>query len=70
MKKTKLVCNLNMGDFFTIPDDSNVWRRKNTEKIWVNDDGKRYQGYECISIYDNNLWIVLKGSERVDLVDF
>lgn len=69
MAKSKLVCNLNMDDFFSLPDSSDVWRRKGQEKIWINDDGKRYQGYECISLYDNDRWIVLKGNERVDLVD-
>ena len=73
MGRSKLVCNLNMDDFFTLPESSEVWRRKGKDKIWVTDASgertKRYQGYECVSLYDDDKWIVLKGNDRVDLVD-
>ena len=73
MSKSRLVCNLGMADFFTLPYDSDVWRKKGTEPIFVVDASgdyvKRYKMYECESLYDSNKQIRLKANDRVDLVD-
>ena len=73
MSKTKLVCNLNMDDFFTLPDSSEIWRRKGTDYIYITDATRdhvnRYKGYECVSLYDSSQEITLKGTDRVQLVD-
>ena len=72
MARSKLVCNLNLDDFFTLPDSGEVWR-KTDERIWVTDVSgdtlKRYQAYKCVSLYDNTKEVALKGTQRVDLVD-
>jgi len=73
MGRSKLVCNLGMADFFTLPDSSEVWRRKGGEPIYVTDASgdhvKHYKGYECESLYDSTQRITLKGSDRVELID-
>ena len=73
MSKSRLVCNLGMADFFTLPDDPDVWRRKGGEPIWIVDwtgnNPKRYKAYECESLYDSSKTVRLKGNDRVDLVD-
>ena len=73
MGRSKLVCNLNLSDFFTLPDDPDVWRKKGGEPTFVVDASgdyvKRYKVYECESLYDSNKKIKLKSSDRVDLVD-
>ena len=73
MSKSRLVCNLGMADFFTLPYDSDVWRKKGTEPIFVVDASgdyvKRYKMYECESLYDSSKQIRLKANDRVDLVD-
>ena len=71
--RTKLVCNLNMDDFFTLPDNGEAWRRKGTDYIYITDATgehvKRYKAYECVSLYDSSQEITLKGTDRVQLVD-
>ena len=73
MSKSRLVCNLGMADFFTLPDDPDVWRKKGGEPIFVVDASgdyvKRYKMYECESLYDSSKTVRLKGNDRVDLVD-
>ena len=73
MGKSKLVCNLGLADFFTLPDDPDVWRRKGGDPIFVvdatGDYVKRYKMYECESLYDSSKTIRLKANDRVDLVD-
>lgn len=69
MSRTKLVCNLNMADFFTLPDSGEVWRRKGGEPSYWLKDGKRTKGYDCVSLYDSSQKIWLPSSQRVDLVD-
>jgi hypothetical protein len=72
-RKTKLVCNLGMDDFFTLPDSNEVWRKKGGDFIYVTDASgdrvKRYKAYECESLHDRNQKITLPGNQRVDLVD-
>ena len=73
MAKSRLVCNLGMADFFTLPDSGEVWRKCGTEPIYVVDASgdyvKRRKEYECESLYDNTQHIRLPGNQRVDLVD-
>lgn len=69
MARTKLVCNLNMSDFFTLPDSGEIWRKKGGDKVSVMENGKRIAAYECESLYDSEKKVVLKGNDRVDLVD-
>ena len=69
MSKTKLVCNLGMADFFTLPDSADVWRRKGGEPSWLVKDGKRTKGYDCESLYDSSMKVWLPANQRVDLVD-
>ena len=73
MSRSRLVCNLVMADFFTLPNDPDVWRKKGTEPIFVVDASgdyvKRYKMYECESLYDSSKQIRLKANDRVDLVD-
>lgn len=73
MSRSKLVCNLNMSDFFTLPDSGEVWRRKNVDPIFIVDASgdyvKRYKAYECESLYDSSQKIKLPGNQRVDLID-
>ena len=62
-----------MADFFTLPDDPDVWRKKGGDSIFVIDASgdyvKRYKMYECESLYDSSKTIRLKANDRVDLVD-
>ena len=73
MSRSKLVCNLGLADFFTLPDSSEVWRKKGNEPIYVTDSSgnytKRYKEYECESLYDSSVKIRLKANDRVELVD-
>lgn len=69
MAKTKLVCNLGMADFFTLPDSSEVWRKKGGDKTYYIKDGKRIGGYDCESLYDSSQKRWLAANTRVDLVD-
>ena len=68
-KRTKLVCNLGMADFFTLPDSGEIWRKKGGNKTFLMEDGKRVAAYECESLYDSEKKVVLKGNDRVDLAD-
>ena len=67
--RTKLVCNLGMADFFTLPDSGEIWRKKGGDNVWIMEDGKRRKAYECESLYDSEKKVVLKGDDRVTLVD-
>ena len=69
MSKSRLVCNLGMADFFTLPDSGEIWRKKGGEKTYYVKDGKRIAGYDCESLYDCDKKIWLPANERVDLVD-
>ena len=69
MGKTRLVCNLGMADFFTLPDSGEIWRKKGCDKIYLMENEKRIAAYECESLYDAEKRVVLKGNYRVDLVD-
>lgn len=73
MARTKLVCNLGMADFFTLPESSEVWRRKGGDPVYIVDASgdyvKRYKSYECESLYDADQKITLPGNQRVALVD-
>ena len=69
MARSKLVCNLGMADFFTLPDSGEIWRKKGGDKIYLMENEKRVAAYECESLYDSEKKVVLKGSDRVDLVD-
>ena len=69
MSRAKLVCNLNLSDFFTLPNSGEIWRKKGGDKIFLVEDGKRVAAYECESLYDSEKKVVLKGNDRVDLVD-
>lgn len=69
MARTRLVCNLGMEDFFTLPDSGEVWRKKGGDKVFLMEDGKRVAAYECESLYDMEKKVVLKGNDRVELID-
>lgn len=69
MAKSKLVCNLGLADFFTLPGSGEIWRKKGGDKVSLMEDGKRVAGYECESLYDAEKKVILKGNDRVDLVD-
>lgn len=69
MSKSRLVCNLGMADFFTLPDSGEIWRKKGDGKCYLMEDGKRCVAYECESLYDAGKRVVLKGNDRVDLVE-
>lgn len=69
MSRSKLVCNLGLADFFTLPDSAEVWRKKDGDPVWYVKDGKRVKGYDCESLYDNEQKIWLPANERVDIVD-
>jgi hypothetical protein len=58
-----------MADFFTLPDSGEIWRKKGGDKIYLMENEKRVAAYECESLYDSEKKVVLKGSDRVDLVD-
>ena len=73
MGRSKLVCNLGMADFFTLPGSGEVWRRKGGDPIWVMDASgdyvRRYKAYECESLYDSEKTTRLKANDRVELID-
>jgi len=69
MGRTRLVCNLGMADFFTLPGSGEVWRKKGGDKVYNIKDGKRTAGYDCESLYDGDQKIWLPGNERVELID-
>jgi len=67
--KTKLICNLGMADFFTLPDSSEVWRKKGGDKTYLVRNGKRIAGYDCESLYDSIQKVWLPANTRVEVVD-
>ena len=73
MSKSKLVCNLGLADFFTLPDSPEVWRKCGGEPIFIVDASgdyvKRYKGYKCKSLYDDKIEVTLPANQRVELVD-
>ena len=69
MARTRLVCNLGMADFFTLPDSCEIWRKKGGDKVFLVEDGKRVAAYECESLYDADKKVILRGGDRVELVD-
>ena len=69
MAKSRLVCNLGMADFFTLPDSGEIWRKKGVDKVYIVENCKRVAAYECESLYDSEKKVVLKGNDRVDLVE-
>jgi hypothetical protein len=69
MARTKLVCNLGLADFFTLPDSPEVWRKCGREPSYWETNGKRTKGYDCVSLYDNSIKVWLPGNQRVELVD-
>lgn len=70
MARSKLVCNLGMADFFKLPDSGEIWRKMGGEsKVFLMDDGKRVTAYECESLYDAQKKVILRGGDRVELVD-
>lgn len=72
MSKSKLVCNLSLDDFFTLPDSSETWRRCGSEPCWAvdtNHNNRRTKGYDCVTLSDANKKTWLPASQRVELVD-
>ena len=69
MSRSRLICNLGMADFFTLPDSDDIWRKTGGDKTYLVQDGKRTAGYDCESLYDSDKKIWLPANERVDLVD-
>ena len=69
MSRSKLVCNLGMADFFTLPNSNEVWRRKGGEPSWLVANGKRTKGYDCESLYDSEQKRWLPSNQRVELVN-
>ena len=73
MSRSRLVCNLGMADFFTLPDSGEIWRKRNVDPVYIVDASgdcvRRYKAYECESLYDAKQRIKLPGNQRVDLVD-
>lgn len=69
MSKSKLVCNLGLADFFTLPDSPEVWRKCGGEPSYWVANGKRTKGYDCVSLYDNSIKAWLPANQRVELVD-
>ena len=69
MARSRLVCNLGLADFFTLPDSGDVWRRKGGDKTYRIRDGKRTAGYNCESLYDHDKQIWLPAGTRVELAD-
>ena len=62
--RTKLICNLNMDDFFVYPFKEGRWRRTNETRTM---HGKKY--YVCKQIEDNAKQLLIIGSERVELIE-
>ena len=70
MSKSRLVCNMGMDDFFMLPDSGEIWRKKGgEEKVFLVEGGKRVTAYECVSLYDADKKVILRGGDRVELVD-
>ena len=71
MARSRLVCNLGLADFFTIPESDEVWRKKGGDKTYIvrASDGKRIAGYDCESLYDSEQRIWLPANTRVDMVE-
>lgn len=69
MARSRLVCNLGLADFFTLPDSGEIWRKKGGDKTYYVKDGKRVAGYDCESLYDSDKHIWLPANKRVDLID-
>ena len=69
MSRTKLVCNLGLADFFTLPDSGEIWRKKGGEPSWLVANGKRTKGYDCEALYDAEKKVWLPANQRVQLVD-
>ena len=69
MSKSKLVCNLGMADFFTLPDRGEVWRKKGGDKVYKTVNDKNQAGYICEQLYDRSQKIWLPANERVELID-
>ena len=70
MSKSRLVSNLRMDDFFTLPDSGEIWRKNGgEEKVFLVEGGKRVTAYECVSLYDADKKVILRGGDRVELVD-
>ena len=69
MARTKLICNLGLAEFFTLPDSGEVWRKKGGDKTYLVRNGKRIAGYDCESLYDNTLKMWLPANARVEVVD-
>lgn len=61
--RTKLVCNLNLDDFFRHPIAEGIWRRTN-EKIKLG--GKTY--YTAKRLDGEGIYYLL-GTERVELTE-
>lgn len=62
--RTKLVCNLNMEDFFTIQGVEGVWRRTPQK---FKRDGKML--YICKMMEDGKKEFWIQGTRRVTLID-
>jgi len=60
--RTKLVCNLNLDDFFVYPHNDGTWRRT-TETRTIR--GKTY--YVCKQLEEYRKQLLILGSERVEL---
>ena len=69
MARTRLVCNLGMADFFTLPDSGEIWRRTGKNASFMVKDGKSTKAYICVSLYDNDKECLLPAGQRVDLAD-
>ena len=69
MSRTKLVCNLGLADFFTLPDSGEIWRKKGGEPSWWVANGKRTKGYDCETLYGAEKKVWLPANQRVQLVD-
>lgn len=69
MSKSRLVCNLGMADFFTLPGSGEVWRIRGGGKVKRDVGGKMMTGYECVSMFDSDEKRFLRGTERVELLD-
>lgn len=69
MAKSRLVCNLGMADFFTLPDSGEVWRRTGKNAFFLVKDGKNEKMYSCVSLFDSDKQCSLPANQRVDLVD-
>lgn len=69
MSKSRLVCNLGMDDFFTLPDSGEIWRRTGLNASFLVKDGKNTKGYTCVSLFDGEKKTWLPANQRVDLVE-